>query len=102
MSIIIKKIIVIKRRRLISRPFKDPITMKQLLVITLITCFSIPIQCNKRPKYPFSNSLIMALIGLGNKTIASTHNSYKTTITVLHEIGEEVKDVGVQIKDTFK
>lgn len=76
--------------------------MKQLLVITLIAFVTTPAQCDKRAKYPFTNSIIMSLIGLGNKTIASTQNGYKKTVTVFHEIGEEVKDVGVQIKDTFK
>lgn len=76
--------------------------MKRLLVITLIALVTNPIQSDQRAKYPFTNSLIMTLIGLGNKTIASTQNGYKKTVTVFNEIGEEVKDVGVQIKDTFK
>ncbi len=76
--------------------------MKRLLVITLIALVTNPIQSDKRAKYPFTNSIIMSLIGLGNKTIASTHNGYKKTVTVFNEIGQEVADVGAQIKDTFK
>lgn len=76
--------------------------MKKMVAIILAILFTVPIQCDNRPKYPFSNSFILALIGLGNKTITSTHNGYKKTVTVFQEIGEEVKDVGVQIKDTFK
>lgn len=76
--------------------------MKHLLVITLIALVTNPSQCDKRAKYPFTNSIIMSLIGLGNKTISSTKNGYKKTITVFNEIGEEVTDVGMQIKDTFK
>jgi hypothetical protein len=74
--------------------------MKQLLVIALLSC-AIPGYSHAEGNEAFSlrETLCMIFVAAPKRTLKKT---VKATSSAIHELGQDLKDVSTQFKDTFK